>query len=47
MCVARPYLGSSGEMFRKSELMASTLLHWPLDSMLFSVENRLRSRSKA
>ncbi len=47
MCVALPYFRSSGEMVRKSELTASTLVQRALDSMFLRVENRLRSRSKA
>lgn len=47
MWVALLYIGSSGDMVRKSALMGSTFLHLALVSIIFNVEKRLLSRSNA
>lgn len=47
MCVTLLYFGSLGDVVRKSELTASTLLQCALESIVFRVPNRLRSLSNA
>jgi hypothetical protein len=47
MWVAPEYRASSGDIERKSSLIGSTLRHAALASIIFKVENRFRSRSKA